>query len=290
MTPDLFIGVVTYPGTRFPDASGPEGLATQISRALAAAGLDTTIEFASENLYEESVFPIDREAVKRSIEAELNTEALWRAFLRSSRPSIKDRSVMTLRGHYRRRKYLPSNGKEITSSDPGSLMIRRLINIELAHMGLLRSAVASGAAWTLILEDDAEARDSDEFGKNLMAFIDRHQGKAQPSYVNISESFSSNSLGIEHLLHAVEPWNADDNACMLFSSDLPVTNTVCAILYRKQFLRQLLDTMESIPIDPVIPIDWKLNQALMNLVQDGIIASGDSWITMPAPIVQRSML
>jgi hypothetical protein len=69
----------------------------------------------------------------------------------------------------------------------------------------------------------------------------------------------------------------------------PVTNTVCAILYRATFLRDLVAEMESLPMTPVVPIDWKLNIALMNMFESGSLLNGDCWNVTPGPMDQLSM-
>ena len=75
----------------------------------------------------------------------------------------------------------------------------------------------------------------------------------------------------------------------VLSGRLPVTNTVCAILYRTSFLRELLAVWAELPVEPVIPIDWKLNKALMMLHGRGLLPAGSAWNVEPAPIVQMSM-
>jgi len=51
----------------------------------------------------------------------------------------------------------------------------------------------------------------------------------------------------------------------------------------------LLDEFGVIPLSPVLPIDWKLNVALMNLVAAGKLGEGDCWQVDPAPFIQGSM-
>jgi hypothetical protein len=81
-----------------------------------------------------------------------------------------------------------------------------------------------------------------------------------------------------------------DRCRRIAQSLLPVTNTVCAILYRTEFLMQLLDVWEALPMEPVVPIDWKLNRALMTLYQRGSLPPGSTWLVDPAPIIQMSMI
>ena len=287
---DLFIGLVTYPSTRFPESSGPEGLAYQLKNALASEGLESTVSIRAEDAFSDEVLRIDRAAIQRSISAELDTEATWRRFLRGGRGSLKLTAEMLVRGRKRRKALLPSPDVAISPDQPGMRMVRRLVNIELAHMSLLRDATASGCSWTLILEDDAGAPDVPALAERLAHFTRMWSTTNQPRFVNISQSFDAQTLGIERLLTHVGQWNPGLQQFAMYSSSLPVTNTVCAILYRAEFLRELVAEMNSIPVDPVIPIDWKLNLALMNLSERGRITAGDSCILIPAPIVQRSMI
>ena len=112
----------------------------------------------------------------------------------------------------------------------------------------------------------------------------------QPAYVNISQSFALDELGISDLL-TVAPdasW-AGDAPRHILSSARPATNTVCAILYRGSFVRDLLAVTDALPMEPVVPIDWKLNLALMQMFSSGALGAGDCWFVDPAPIDQLSM-
>lgn len=285
----LFIGLVTYPGTRFPDAAGSDGLMASLSRGLADHGVKVTSDIAADNAYDPTSIPITSTTIAQSIDAELSVESAWHEFLGEGRVSLRRRIQMPLRRRARKKKYLDVSNTEPAPTSAGVTMVRRLINIELAHMRLLRAAVDSGSDWTLILEDDAAARDLAELTACLTALMSRGATMA-PKYVNVSESFSAKELGIEALLTPISSWNQQHSKAPAFSSRLPVTNTVCAILYRRDFLVTLLEAMEAIPTEPVIPIDWKLNQALMNLAAQGAISPGDCWSMFPAPIIQRSMV
>jgi len=64
---------------------------------------------------------------------------------------------------------------------------------------------------------------------------------------------------------------------------------VCAIAYHYEFLAELVATLEGLPIEPIVPIDWRINEALMALWDEGKVGPGESWFVDPAPIVQRSM-
>ena len=75
----------------------------------------------------------------------------------------------------------------------------------------------------------------------------------------------------------------------MLAASRPISNTVCAILYRADFLGRFLERFEALPIEPVVPIDWKLNIVLMDMYDVGEIVAGDCWIVTPGPVDQRSM-
>jgi hypothetical protein len=107
--------------------------------------------------------------------------------------------------------------------------------------------------------------------------------------VNLSESFTPRELGIDHLLaHVVGCTWAGTRRRNVLVAERPVTNTVCAILYSSEFLHSLLEALEGLPIEPIVPIDWRLNEGLMALHDSGT-AIGACWMVEPAPIVQMSM-
>jgi hypothetical protein len=166
-------------------------------------------------------------------------------------------------------------------------MVRRLVNIELAHMTLMRKAAASPSEWTLIAEDDAEYGDVEALAGDLASFIAERRDHPDPRYVNVSRSFGARRLRVEGLLTPVGSWAQIGSQEL--ASQRPITNTVCAVLYRTEFLRDLVKTMDGIPIAPVIPIDWKLNLAIMTMHEADRLGPGDCWLLDPAPIVQGSM-
>jgi len=286
--PDLFIGLVTHPRTRFPESSGPEGLANCLARELQDLGRPVEVSILDEDRYLPEVLVIDRDEIDRSVRAELQLEEQWRRYLGTAKRGLG--IVMRLRLLYRRRKFVASFHADAPERSVGFQMVRRLINIELAHMALMNLAVEQQSAWILIIEDDASCSDVPALAASLDAFIQSSSASGQPKYLNISESFDHAQLNIEDVMHQSGSWNAAHlPEVQVLVADRPVTNTVCAILYRGAFLGQLVEEMNTIPLSPVVPIDWKLNRALMHLNAKGAVESGDCWTLSPAPIIQSSM-
>jgi len=285
-SPSLFLGLITYPGTRYPDASGSRGLVSQLAQAMEHRGWSVRTHIIDENLVDPATIDLSTGALRASIRTEFSVEADWRSYLRSERHAarlpihLKIRRSLTL---LRMRAWGKSGA---AASKQGQRRLVRLANIEAAHLALLTSALESGCQWTLVLEDDAVAADVPALADALVSHLSAWDGSDRPEYVNMSESFSLNKLGIRHLMKHHGAW---DGASEVLSAERPVTNTVCAILYRSTFVSDLHRTLQEIPLEPIVPIDWKLNAALMRLVREGRIGTGDCFTLEPAPIRQSSM-
>jgi hypothetical protein len=285
----VFLGLVTHRASRFADSSGPDGLVATTASALEARGFASIVSISADDAFTDDLLTLDRAAVIASIKAELDTEERWRTYVSPGSSKVALRAFMSARTVYRRIRLAPPWQREITSTDAGARMLRRLINIELSHIGLMRQAVDCDSDWALIVEDDAAADVPEAFATALAQFTQDHMDDRQPRYVNVSRSFSEEHLGIDAHLTPVGAWGTAGDIEVL-SAEQPVTNTVCAILYRTDFLRELLAVLDGIPVAPVLPIDWKLNEAILQMVTAGTLGAGDCWFLSPAPVVQRSML
>lgn len=166
----------------------------------------------------------------------------------------------------------------------GSRSLIRLANIELAHLAIMDEAISSEARWCVILEDDAQVNDPATFAAQLAGFIESvERARQDVSMMNLSESFTPQQLGITHMLQPLDSTFTKDWS--LFRSDRHVTNTVCAVLYRRDFLIDLRAQLAAIPLEPVIPIDFKINAAIM---QSESTLPGETFVCSPAPIDQAS--
>ena len=275
-TPDLFIGVVSHVGSRFADSQGEDGLAAKLRRSLSGQGMEVAVAVNTENLLDPSTLPVTRHMAQQSLGEQLRLARTWSRYLDQRRGA----GWWAMHGLRRVKRSLA-----LTSSDTRA--VTRLLNIELSHLDLMRRGLKSGAPWVLVLEDDAGCTDPTDCAHGLAGLM---QGPARPAFVNVSESFALADLGISHLLRQADgvSWQGSVSRQVL-AADRPVTNTVCAILYEADFLRSLVATMEALPMTPVVPIDWKLNLALMQMHASGGIEAGACWLVEPAPIVQRSM-
>ena len=285
----VFIGLVTHRSTRFADAAGPDGLMARLAKRLRDHEIVVRTLISDDDAFEPGTTQLDTDAVRAAIDVELATEERWRMHIDPTMSRGFRRiglgAFMQARRSYRRLRFAPPWQNRSKATDAGPRMVRRLVNIELSHLNVMRQAVEAGATWILVIEDDASG-DAVAIADALTAFMHRHEGTAQPAYVNVSRSFTDERLRTSDLLVDVEAW---DERVRLLAAKRPITNTVCAILYRGAFLRRLLAEMDSIPLEPVQPIDWKLNDALMRLYDGGELGTGDCWVAVPAPIDQGSM-
>jgi len=283
MEPSLFIGLVTHPKSRYPSAAGPTGLMAALAEEMRSTGWQVTCSIASDDRVQETQVDLSREAVRSSIHAELEAERRWMQFQNLAPLGTKDSVVLSLRELVRRWKYVRGSAK---STRAGRAMLMRLANIEASHLRLLHEAVESRAQWALILEDDAFAPNVAELAHALDQHLTTWAKEAQPKFVNISRSFPLAELRLRSPLSNQGPW---DSSARILSAEVPFTNTVCAIVYRRDFLIDLNREMTRIPMEPIVPIDWKLNLAIMHLAEAGLFEPADCYAIDPAPILQGSM-
>lgn len=277
--PALFIGVVSYPGSRFTFSQGPEGLAAALEHAMAPLGLDCTVLIDSGNRFEDQVRPISGKDVQESLSRQLELHNAWANYL------APGGSFIPWEVGRRPLRWLRRLWQRIDSPAPSTIV--RLLNIELAHQALLKQGIASGAPWLLILEDDAHADDVEDLASGLAGVLQNATSSVQ--FINVSESFSMAVLGIDHVFERTpERWAGSVNREVL-AADRPVTNTVCAIAYRSNFAAEVLKRFDVMPMTPVLPIDWKLNAVLMEMFADGTLNEHSCWWLSPGPIDQLSM-
>lgn len=288
----LFIGVVSYEGSRFPVSQGPGGLGARLAGALDALGIETTLVIRTEDAHDESTYPLTTPMVRDSLRAKLRVERSWQEFLRegvgeSAGARLRRRAAL---GYWTLHQEAVLTKPWRSRLDPSSAAVRsvrRLINIELSHVALLREAVRNRTDWVLVLEDDADTSDLADCASGLAGLMS--VDGPLPDYVNVSQSHTYAELGIQPLLRQSPVTWLGSLPRKVLQSARPVTNTVCAILYRTPFAERLLDQFEAMPFEPVVPIDWKLNDALMSMYRADVLPDGSCWAVDPAPIDQLSM-
>lgn len=276
---DLFIGVVSHARSRFADSQGPEGLGARLGDALGLLGRSTELRVNTENLFDATAHPLGTSEVKSSLDECARIENAWAEFLLAgSAPSTKHRAAKGAR-------WVTRQWHRLRPPDERSWV--RLANIELSHVDLLRSGLASGAKWILILEDDAESADVVDCATGISRLM---EAATSAGFVNLSQSFSMSELGIKSLLRPSGISWGGGIARHVLAADRPITNTACAILHQRSFAEKLVAELEARPLIPLVPIDWKVNEVLMSLYATDSSSFGTCLVVTPGPMVQRSML
>jgi hypothetical protein len=274
---NLFIGVVSYSRTQFAISQGPQGLGQQLASELSNhSGINTQIHIISEDLDKSGVVA-DRRTVQRSLTSELHAEARYSKYI--SRPQYIKNSVRLGARWAMRLKH--------SFNSPHPKLVSRLLNIEASHYDLMKRGLESRSDYVLILEDDAFSTQLADLANGISGLMN---ASSTPAFVNLSESFSVNELGVGHLLtvKADTSWKGGERR-VVYLANRPITNTVCAILYSREFLVSVVQEMEALPMEPVLSIYWKLNVALMNLYETRKLNGLECWWVEPAPIKQMSM-
>ena len=204
---------------------------------------------------------------------ELVEEWRWRGFLGTRSPLWTVRQGLRFGRSFLRPRSAGGTGDRL-----------RLLNIEMAHLSLWRRGLDSGASVIVVMEDDADVQDSDDVAAGLEGLLN-----ASWSYVNLSLSFGADDLGVSDVLEACGVTWAGAVHRQVLRAGRPVTNTVCALAYRREFLTNLLAHWEAMPMEPLLPIDWKMNRALREMVESGVLEADSSLWVEPGPLVQRSL-
>lgn len=268
--PDIALALVTHDRSRFGEEARAQvhGLA----QALSSLGLSVAVLVSDRDDYDAARLPITDEVVRRAADGQADLEYRWRRFLTDNgargRSELSDRAVRWLMRRRRRAR--------LTAHD-----LVRLVNIDLSHLRAMSEGIDSGAPWTIVLEDDARTRDVDLTARQIVDVIDAATA-AGAAMVNLSESLDPDSLGVSGLLG--DPV-AEVLGCAVVPTRVPITNTVCAVMYHEQALKSLRDRLLASGLDPIVPIDWRVNEVILS---DAQVLAPTLWV-MPGPFLQGSM-
>lgn len=265
----LFIGLVTHSRTGFPHSSAADGLMAQLACALDLLGISTATHVENRDLAI-GMPDLAEDALVDSQRHLLQVQRDWASYCKRGRTKLLlQQWVGGMRG----------------SIEPATASsARRLLNIELAHLELMSASLSTGADFTLIIEDDADCSDVGGLARDLHELLTQ---SCTPFMSQVSTSFSPAELGVESLVDSAErTWS---NGGKEFRLKRPVTNTVCATVYRRDFLVNLRERWCADSLVPVIPVDWRLNALLMQMHAEGLSPEGYSSLVYPSPIIQRSL-
>jgi hypothetical protein len=277
----LLIGVVTHARSRFRDDA--ERTASALA-GLLGRRLEATAFISARDDHDPDAIPLTRELLGISARHQAELEDRWRGYLGGRRSPMR-RTAMTARRIARAYGARPWAGAD---GAPGTRELRRLLNIDLSHLRVLDEVARSGATWGLVLEDDAAMPD-EAAAAEVVAWLVANV-PADAAFVSLSRSLDAHTLGVEALLApAADVAVPAELGVRLLRAQRPVTNTVCATLYRAGYAVTLADGIRKRGLTPVAPIDWRVNEVLMDLVAERRLDERSCLWVEPAPFVQRSM-
>ena len=273
----VHVGLVTHPRSRF-DADGTATRQAQdLADALGRRGAGAGLLISDRDDYDPQKLPLGRAELRRSARYQADLEYRWRRYLadgggRPARSRLADEAVR-----------IAMTAKRVAGADRAAAV--RLLNIDLSHLRVMDAAAAAEAAWTLVLEDDAQAADVAACAASLAAVIDSVDD-TPVQFVNLSESLPLDRLGVDGLLS--ESGLAGSPAGLV-AALRPVTNTVCANLYRMSFLTEVAAGIRDRGLVPVAPIDWRVNEQIMRMWNEGTVDAHSCAWTRPGLFLQGSM-
>ena len=164
----------------------------------------------------------------------------------------------------------------------------RQSNISASHLTSMKQSLESGESFVLILEDDFLINDMEAIMIMLKFATSVEVSKSKLQLINLSKSFSYQELGFQNFVES----SIKDVNYPNYTIDIlkyPVTNTVCATLYKSDFLKKLVCELESLKMVSLIPIDHKVNIALTKLIKKGLIDKESYGSSNPSLFIQGSL-
>lgn len=282
-TPDLFLGLVTHQNSSFNSSGQSTGALEDISQQLLGAGLLVETLISDRDDYTSESFPISVDSLRLAAKAQSQLERDWRLFLISRAEfAAPTRFAKKFATHALYRLMLSKRlaGNKGAGASQASKAYRRLINIDLSHRRILEEGLKSGASVIVVLEDDASQLNSQQ--AQVLAEVIRLACNQGVDFVNLSESISVHDLGISRILDRGKNIVTEQKG-QVVALDTPVTNTVCANIYGSDFAALFVSYLSENRLTPVIPIDWRLNQVMLDHPDTRC------WWVRPGLFLQRSM-
>jgi hypothetical protein len=164
------------------------------------------------------------------------------------------------------------------------LIMSRQHNISESHIAQFIDSVKSNSDFSLILEDDFKINQDYSIELTINSLLEFMKINSNVSVISVSESFSFLELGISNTVRNIQSDNLN-----LYEATLPVTNTVSAMLYKTQFLKQILPYLLEYRKYRIIPIDHKINMALHQIYKKKNFESDFFYFMQPGLFIQDSI-
>ena len=141
----------------------------------------------------------------------------------------------------------------------------RVLNISELHRQAISSGLQSRANWLITLEDDGLLIPRAPLGA-AFDFILQSVPSGDLAVFDISDSFSFEQLGVEHIVMASDRVPLGATGQEVVKARVPFTNTLCATVMSRAFALKwgaYVEQSLSKRVVRLIPIDWLLNQFIL---------------------------
>lgn len=277
----IFLGLVTHKGSRFNLDGAASRQITALAQEIAARGHAVDLLISDRDDFDPDRYPMSLSTRLASAWSQASLEARWRAYLdrvQGHPAATLTASSLVARAGSGTRRMLSALGMPGTGQDLSSQALVRLINIDLSHLRVWNAAHEYSADVVLALEDDARLTSTNSMVN--VADVLEHLPTHRSTLVVLSESISPSDLGVHRILDRSHRWvEYPQLRCLEF----PITNTVCANAYSGALIADLVSNITTENLVPVHPIDWRLNQYLLDHPDITCLWSEQ------APFVQMSM-
>ena len=163
----------------------------------------------------------------------------------------------------------------------------RLKNIEASHRNLVSQALTKKSIWTIIFEDDVHWEDSKSVKDLILAIIDSYEIESETKIYCISKSFTLDQLAVSSIVREI---GIIQNGSVMYQLNFPVTNTLCATIYHRSILKDVLTGLEKEEkMSKNSPVDLKLNAIMRELIKNQRLNSNCLAIMEQSPISQSSL-
>ena len=167
-------------------------------------------------------------------------------------------------------------------------ILLRQSNISAGHVQLMQNALWRGEKYLIVLEDDFHLNNLMSLKSQLNFVLDVLEKNLHLKMVNLSESFTNKELG--HYGFVQNNFTSQNYPELIISSlPHPVTNTVCATIYRTDFLLMLTRELKLMNAISLIPVDHKINIALMKMIERGSLNADCYGTLVPGLFIQGSL-
>ena len=141
----------------------------------------------------------------------------------------------------------------------------RVLNISELHRQAISSGLESRANWLITLEDDGLLIAGAPLGA-AFDFILQSVPSGDLAVFDISDSFTFEQLGVEHIVVASDRVPLGATGQEVVKARVPFTNTLCATVMSRAFAIKwgaYVEQSLSTKVIRLIPIDWLLNRFIL---------------------------